>query len=127
MRLLTHNFLCCLACQSFPLCVQADELEVLSLEFNADFVRVMLARMDYEFLTNAFEGLRGKLEEMGGTVKSLPEKLEQVDLSDDSEDLRAIHYAIQEVAVRQGALVCSQCKREYAIREFIPDMVLQST
>ncbi|KAG8339287.1 hypothetical protein TRVL_09886 [Trypanosoma vivax] len=127
MRLLTHNFLYCLACQSFPLCVQADKLEVLSWEFNADFVRVMLARLDYEFITNAFEGLRGKLEEMGGTVKSLPEKLEQVDLSDDSEDLRAIHYAIQEVPVRLGALVFSQCKREYAIREFIPDMVLQGT
>ncbi|ORC84846.1 multifunctional methyltransferase subunit TRM112 [Trypanosoma theileri] len=124
MRLVTHNFLCCLECQGFPLELHDVQMEILPCEFDSTFVRLMLARMDYTFLLEAFNALKTQQEQLLETANPLPERLEDVDLSDDSEDLKAIHYVIQEVAVRQGRLVCSQCKREYPIRDFIPDMVL---
>ncbi|AAZ12546.1 hypothetical protein, conserved [Trypanosoma brucei gambiense DAL972] len=123
MRLLTHNFLCCIQCQSFPLQLQATELEVLASEYNPEFIRTMLARMDYTYLVEAFNSLRSQKQDQVDAGNVLPEKLEDVDLSDDSRDLKAVHYAIQDVAIREGALRCPQCKREYPIREFIPDMI----
>ncbi|KEG05824.1 multifunctional methyltransferase subunit TRM112 [Trypanosoma grayi] len=125
MRLLTHNFLCCLECQSFPLRVRGEEVEVLPCGFDAEFLRLMLARMDYTFAVDAFNALREQQPQLLGAAQALPATLAEVDLSDDSADLRAVHHAVQEVAVRGGGLVCGQCGREYPIRDFIPDMVLE--
>nr|CCC91585.1 conserved hypothetical protein [Trypanosoma congolense IL3000] len=124
MRLLTHNFLCCIQCQSFPLQLQATEVEVLECEFNAEFIRTMLARMDYGYLLGAFNALRAQKHTQLEKLSALPETIEDIDLADESEDLRALQYAIQCIAVREGKLRCPQCEREYPIREFIPDMII---
>ncbi|RNF18887.1 multifunctional methyltransferase subunit TRM112 [Trypanosoma conorhini] len=125
MRLLTHNFLCCLECQSFPLQLRDVEAEVQPCEFDSAFIRLMLARMDYGFIVEAFNAVKEQQQHLLGSARRPPETLEDVDLSEQSEDLKAIHHIVQEVAVRQGRLVCPQCQREYPIRDFIPDMVLE--
>ncbi|EAN94024.1 hypothetical protein C3747_10g1268c [Trypanosoma cruzi] len=125
MRLLTHNFLCCIECQSFPLQLRDVEVEVLPSEFNPAFIRLMLARMDYGFILAAFNAMKDGQQDLLESASHLPKSLEDVDLSDQSEDLKAIHHVVQEMAVRNGRLVCQQCQREYPIRDFIPDMVIE--
>lgn len=146
MRLLTQNFLACLKCESYPLRVTATELTEVSVERSDDFTRRMLARVDYGYLLQGYQDLRAAaataaaVEGQEGDseaseaaasaaaicahAKDLPATVEDVDLSDDSEDLKRIHYAINELAVRNGALTCESCGVKYNIREFIPNFVL---
>lgn len=133
MRLLTHNFLACLQCETFPLTLSASELEVLPVAFDAEFTRRMLARMDYAFLVAAFRALKEHHEDVlvegGGELYSkgddLPESLDGADLSDESPLLRLLHFAMNQIAVKNGEVTCSACGQVYGIHEFIPNFVIE--
>ncbi|KAG5486675.1 hypothetical protein LSCM1_07928 [Leishmania martiniquensis] len=136
MRLLTHNFLACLRCDTHPLLISASEMEEIAVAYDAEFTRRMLARVDYPSLRTTFNALREAHESVrvpshddndnGAKVAAsaeLPETIEGADLSDDSAFLRAAHYAMNVVAVRNGTLECSACKTVFSIRDFIPNFV----
>ena len=53
MRLLVHNMMCCLKCDSFPLKIEATEVENEEQDENKEFVLNMLQRVDYEALKGA--------------------------------------------------------------------------
>ncbi|CUG62097.1 Hypothetical protein, putative [Bodo saltans] len=123
MRLLTHNLLCCVKCQHYPLDVRATDIAPAEAPFDADFVRRMLNRVTYAYLVDAFESLHSHPALQ--SVASLPPTLEEVDLSDESTQLRDIHFALNAFAVRNGALTCSKCETTFPINEFIPNMLVE--
>ncbi|KAK7198011.1 Trm112p-like protein [Novymonas esmeraldas] len=144
MRLLTHNFLACLQCDTHPLHVSATEVADIPVEYDAEFTRRMLARVDYPSLRATFHELceahasvRGpspssgdngedgdaEASTMAAVAAQLPETLDGADLSDGSAILQLAHYALNVVAVRHGALECPACKSTFAIHDFIPNFV----
>ncbi|KAG5511146.1 hypothetical protein JKF63_07087 [Porcisia hertigi] len=140
MRLLTHNFLACLKCDTHPLLVSAAEVDEIPVEYNAEFTRRMLARVDYPSLRTTFHALReahGSLlgpcrdegtdaSEVPAASAELPETMEGVDLSDDSAFLITAHYAMNVVAVRNGTLECTGCNAKFLINDFIPNFVQET-
>lgn len=124
MRLLTHNLLCCLKCQSYPLTVEATDVAPAEAPFDADFVKRMLNRLCYSYLAEAFNDLRSKHIGLSGT-NPLPLTIEEVDLSDNSAVLRDIHFAMNAVAIRNGNLRCPKCETCYQIVEYIPNMLVE--
>jgi multifunctional methyltransferase subunit TRM112 len=125
MRLLTHNLLCCLKCQSYPLDIQADVVAPAEAAFDATFVRRMLARITYSYLVDAFNALREQHQSISMTA-AIPATVEEVtDLTDESAQLKAIHFAMNGVAVKNGKLKCAHCSMEYLIDDYIPNMVLE--
>ncbi|KAL7698164.1 Trm112p-like protein [Lotmaria passim] len=126
MRLLTHNFLACLQCNSYPLLITAAEVEEIPVEYDAEFTRRMLARVDYPSLRTTFHKLREAHASVRGHSEELPEVLEGADLSDESDFLKTAHYALNVIAVKNGTLQCPECKTTYAVNEFIPNFVLDA-
>lgn len=124
MRLLTHNLLCCIKCQHYPLDVVAIDVVPAEAPFDADFVRRMLNRINYSFLVSAFEGLRQSQPSLQHK-SSLPTTLEEVDLSDNSAALRDIHFALCAFAVKSGSLKCAKCETSFPINEYVPNMLVE--
>ncbi|OAX43793.1 Trm112p-domain-containing protein [Rhizopogon vinicolor AM-OR11-026] len=116
VRLITHNLLAChvkgCTTNNFPLVFQDVQVELQEAEFNPDFIRNMLSRLEWTALVNA-------AKQVGDT--SLP--LEQPDMMDD-ELLQKLHHALMEIHVIEGAMVCQNCKHVYPISNGIPNMLL---
>ena len=53
MRLLVHNMMCCLKCESFPLKIEATEVENEEQDENKEFILNVLQRIDYDALKSA--------------------------------------------------------------------------
>ncbi|EPY35811.1 multifunctional methyltransferase subunit TRM112 [Strigomonas culicis] len=125
MRLLSHNFLCCLQCDSYPLAIDATAVVAMDVAYDAEFTRRMLARMDYGYLVAAYRALALKFPDSvrGG---ALPDTIEGADLSDESEFLQVLHYAMNVIAVRDGELRCPSCSTRYMVSDFIPNFVLEN-
>ncbi|CCW61133.1 unnamed protein product [Phytomonas sp. EM1] len=129
MRLLTHNFITCLRCEAFPLEISASEVKIIPLEYDAEFTRCMLARIDWSYLLKAYHTLQTGHDVVRNGHEwgsfSLPMNLEDADFSDDSELLHALHYALNMVDVKSGVLRCAACETSYQINDFIPNFVLE--
>lgn len=126
MRLLTHNFLACLKCESYPLGVQASETASIDVAYDAEFTRRMLARIDYPSVVTTYHSLRNAHPSICGGSDTLPETVEGADLGDESQFLRTLHHALNVVAVKEGQLKCPQCQTTYAITQFIPNFLIES-
>lgn len=124
MRLLTHNLMCCIKCQHYPLAVEATEVAPAEAPFDDDFIRRMLNRICYDYLVEAFESLRTTQPGLQ-SKKALPATLEAVDLSESSDDLRDIHFALNAFAVKQGALKCTKCETRFPIVDYVPNMLVE--
>ncbi|CBY12194.1 unnamed protein product [Oikopleura dioica] len=118
MKLLTHNMM-----QShvkgisrrFPLLIKPETVRVVEQEFNPDFVRRMLGRIEYEALQQAMTWL--------GHEGKLPKDCPSED--ENNEDiLKAIHHALLEVEMVEGKLVCPESGREFPVKNGIPNMLL---
>ncbi|KAJ8585210.1 Trm112p-domain-containing protein [Rhizopogon salebrosus TDB-379] len=116
VRLITHNLLAChvkgCTTNNFPLVFQDVQVELQESEFNPDFVRNMLPRLEWTALVNA-------AQQVGDT--SLPP--EQPDMMDD-DLLQKLHHVLMEIHVTDGAMVCQNCKHVYPISNGIPNMLL---
>ncbi|OQR82834.1 hypothetical protein ACHHYP_15461 [Achlya hypogyna] len=119
MRLITHNMLYCNkkgVVNGFPLLLKAEETEVVASDFNADFVRKMLVKIDYA----AFHGAASSLNLADG----LPAVLSDADKTND-DVLKKVHHALLDVHVKKGTLVCPESGREFPIVDGIPNMLLR--
>ncbi|KAG2149263.1 hypothetical protein DEU56DRAFT_781357 [Suillus clintonianus] len=116
VRLITHNLLAChvkgCTTNNFPLVFQDVQVELQKAEFNPDFIRNMLSRLEWTALVNA-------AKQVGDT--SLP--LEEPDMMDD-ELLLKLHHVLMEIHVTDGAMVCQNCSHVYPISNGIPNMLL---
>ncbi|KIW98953.1 uncharacterized protein Z519_00616 [Cladophialophora bantiana CBS 173.52] len=153
MKLLTTNFLTCAvkACKSssasFPLHFKDAVLERTEIEFNPQFMRNILPRVNWEALTvTATElGLQAMVPEKnpsdlddGATdtkeddhpmdVEGDKQESEQggVQKEDgiDEEVLKKLHTLLLETGVSEGKLVCGNCGFEYPIKEGVGNFLL---
>jgi len=98
----------------FPFKIQARETKMTESEFDADIVRSMLGRLEYDALVATAASLG---------MSSLPPSYTPSDLEDDMF-LRAVHDVILDFHVEEGELVCPLCERKFPITMGIPNMLL---
>lgn len=114
MKLITHNLLTskCLkgVVNGYPLKLEVNEVKNVEVEFNADFVKRILPKLDYEVLRNTALSLGVEL----------PLEMEK---DDDPEFLNKVHHALMEVEVISGDLVCPETGRKFNIKDGIPNML----
>ncbi|KAF8597494.1 Trm112p-domain-containing protein [Ceratobasidium sp. AG-I] len=118
VRLLTHNVLACHAkgCTSnnFPLRFKDAQLVVRDAEFNPDFLKRFMPRLDWGALISS-------ARELGD--ESLPE-MQPAPGTEDDEFLQKLHHVLLEIDVSEGAMVCPNCQHAYMIMQSIPNMLL---
>ncbi|PFH48534.1 hypothetical protein AMATHDRAFT_149746 [Amanita thiersii Skay4041] len=116
VRLITHNLLAChvKGCTSnnFPLQFQDVSIEIREAEFNPDFLRGFIPKIEWKALVDT-------ARQLGDT--SLP--LEPPEMLDD-EFLKNLHHVLLEVHVEEGAMICPNCNHRYPISNGIPNMLL---
>ncbi|KZT30088.1 Trm112p-domain-containing protein [Neolentinus lepideus HHB14362 ss-1] len=116
VRLITHNLLAChvRGCNSnnFPLQFQDVQIGLREAEFNPDFLRGFLPKIEWNALVDS-------ARQLGDT--SLP--AEQPVMIDD-DFLKTLHHVLLEIHVEEGAMVCPNCKHVYPISNGIPNMLL---
>ena len=120
MKLLTHNLLKSNvkgAGTGFPLGIEVEQKEEVECEFDADFIRKMLGRLDWAALRKGAQAVVPDVR--------LPEALTP-ELKADEDFLRAVHHVLLEVEVVEGHLVCPDTGRRFRIAKGIPNMLLRS-
>jgi len=119
MRLITHNMLKCNIRgveDGYPLRIQAENIEIIESEFDADMIKSMILKINWPALISAcsdmaFTELNG-LEELNEEAKS------------DESVLRRIHKVLFDVHLLQGHLVCPTSGRKFPVKDGIPNMLL---
>ncbi|KZV67393.1 Trm112p-domain-containing protein [Peniophora sp. CONT] len=116
VRLITHNLLACHAkgctTNNFPLQIKDAQLALREAEFNADFLRGFIPRLEWGALVSA-------ARELGD--ESLP--LEPPEMLDD-EFLQKLHHVLLEIHIEEGSMTCPNCGHVYPISSGIPNMLL---
>ena len=112
MKLLTHNMLTskCIkvVVTGYPLIIEAKDVKVSEVEFNADFVSRILPKIDWECLVSAASQL--------GHSADLPVQA-PTDYQNDQEFLKKAHHVLLEVEVINGDLVCPETGRKFPVNE----------
>ncbi|VWU52311.1 multifunctional methyltransferase subunit TRM112, putative [Hepatocystis sp. ex Piliocolobus tephrosceles] len=120
MRLLTHNFLKCNeenCTGGYPLQIKLDDtssenVKILEQDFNKEFVKNVLSKVDYDVLYN--------------TAKQFGISLLFSYTSQHLEDegfLNSIHHALFKIHIMEGSLICPQCHVSFPIKDGIPNML----
>ncbi|XP_054254510.1 multifunctional methyltransferase subunit TRM112-like protein isoform X2 [Indicator indicator] len=114
MKLLTHNMLTSHVRGlkpggGFPLQIQASEVRVRPVPFNADFVARLVPRLHWAALLQAAESLP-------------PEP--SPGYEEDEAFLRRLHHLLLEVEVLEGVLQCPDSGRRFPISRGVPNMLL---
>ncbi|KAH9176367.1 Trm112p-domain-containing protein [Lactarius sanguifluus] len=111
VRLITHNLLACHAkgctTNNYPLKFSNVKLALREADFNPDFLRGFLPRIEWDALVQASR-------EIGDL--SLP--LEQPEMLDD-DLLKQLHHSAP-----RGSMTCPNCGHVYPISNGIPNMLL---
>ena len=87
-------------------------MEVEESEFNPDFVKHMLPKLDWAVFRDAARTLG---------APTLPDAAPEVP---DDAFLKAVHTALMDVHVKNGKLECPKCARQYPIVNGIPNLLL---
>ncbi|RHZ61864.1 hypothetical protein Glove_345g47 [Diversispora epigaea] len=119
MRLVTHNMLQChvRGCNvnNYPLQLSEVEIEIQETEFNSQFLRSMIRKLEWSALINS-------AREIG--ITTLPEVLPD---DFDEDFLRNIHRVLLETHIQQGKMTCPNCNHVYLVRDGIPNMLLNES
>ena len=109
MKLLTHNLLMCNAkkCGQYPLQLNAEKTEELEVEYNEDFVKGILPKLDYPVIVEQARRLN----------IGLPLTIEEV-------DLKLLHKVLLGIEVVDGNMTCEKCSHIFSISDGIPNMLL---
>ncbi|KAH0920368.1 hypothetical protein HID58_028028 [Brassica napus] len=116
MRLIVHNMLTCNikgVINKFPLRIEAEKVIKKEVDFNPDFLRHMLAKIEWKALV---DGARS----MGYT--ELPDHAPA--LESDEPFLRKFHHALLELNLEEGSLVCQESGRKFPVEKRVPNMLL---
>ncbi|KAK3230886.1 hypothetical protein Dsin_002767 [Dipteronia sinensis] len=118
MRLLTHNMLSSNikgVTNGFPLGIEVEKVIEKQVDFNPDFLKNMLLKIEWKALVDASRSL-GYAE--------LPEEAPESSVIDSDDFLRKLHHALLELHLEEGALVCPQTGRKFPVNKGIPNMLL---
>ncbi|XP_059693418.1 multifunctional methyltransferase subunit TRM112-like protein [Haemorhous mexicanus] len=114
MKLLTHNLLSSHVPGlrpggGFPLRIEAAEVRVRPVPFNAAFVSRLVPRLRWDALREAAESVP-------------PEPTPGYEA--DEEFLRRLHHVLLEVEVLEGSLQCPDSGRRFPISRGVPNLLL---
>ncbi|KAI0317815.1 hypothetical protein OF83DRAFT_1171671 [Amylostereum chailletii] len=116
VRLITHNLLAChvkgCTTNNFPLQLKDVKLAERATDFNSDFIRGFIPKIEWSALVATARDL-GDL--------SLP--LEAPEMLDD-EFLKRLHHVLLEIHIEEGTMTCPNCGHVYPISNGIPNMLL---
>ncbi|KAG8525445.1 uncharacterized protein KY384_009089 [Bacidia gigantensis] len=139
MKILTVNFLTCAvkACKStaasFPLHFKDAELEQAEIEYNPEFLKNILPRIDWEaFKTTAaelgFSEVPAAKPTPGADLVALDDDHVVTSKQDEADQkvMRDLHTLLLETEVMEGKMVCGNCGHEYRIKEGIANFLLPS-
>ncbi|KIY70054.1 Trm112p-domain-containing protein [Cylindrobasidium torrendii FP15055 ss-10] len=116
VRLMTHNLLACHAkgctTNNFPLALKDVQIELRESDFNPDFLKGFLPKLDWPALVLAARQLGDE---------TLP--LQQPEMLDD-EFLKNLHHVLLEIHIEEGSMTCPNCAHVYPISNGIPNMLL---
>ncbi|XP_035685671.1 multifunctional methyltransferase subunit TRM112-like protein [Branchiostoma floridae] len=118
MRLLTHNMLTSHVkgvTNGYPLKLQAENIKVMSVDFNPEFVARMIPKLEWQALVQAAESI--------GHLGDLPREL-MPEYESNEEFLKMAHHVLMEVEVIEGNLECPETGRKFPIKNGIPNMLL---
>lgn len=119
MKLLAHNFLASAFLKGvttgYPLKLFGSKVEVKPQEFNGDFVRRMLGKLEWT-------ALKGAADSVGHGADLPTSAPADTELSD--EILRRVHHVLLEVEVVDGYLECPESGRKFPIKNGIPNMLV---
>ncbi|XP_028404135.1 multifunctional methyltransferase subunit TRM112-like protein [Dendronephthya gigantea] len=118
MRVLTHNMLMSNikgVKNGYPLLIEALDITINEVEFNAQFISRMIPRLDWSAVVQAAKQL-GKGEDFPCEV--VP------DFENDEDFLRKAHHILLEVEVQKGFLICPETSRKFPVENGIPNMLL---
>ena len=119
MKLLTHNMLACNikgVKNGYPFKIEPTKVETTQADFDPEFLRNMWSRMQYPVLREA-------AIQMGFT--DLPEEATEAMLQDDEDFQKAFHYALLEIKLEEGALICPETGRRFPVSKGIPNLLLR--
>lgn len=141
MKVITANFVTCAVkdCKtspaSYPLHFHDAELELQELEFQPEFIRNVIPRIDWD-------GLRVTASEVLFLLRptkkfvltrsvqlgfpSLPETKPEGEALNSDQTLKDLHRLLLETQVMEGKLICGNCGHEYVIKEGIANFLLPS-
>jgi len=115
---MTHNFLTSKflkgVSSGYPLLLTATDKQISTQEFNVDFVKRILPRLDYPALKIAADSV--------GEGDNLPDTIGDT-WQEDEPLMRAIHRVLVEVEINEGELKCPETGRIFAIKNGIPNML----
>lgn len=118
MKLMTHNFLSSKflkgVVNGYPLLLSATKTEVKDFDYNEQFVKKIVPKLDYGALRQAAESI--------GEAEGLPPEIGN-DWEKDETLLRKLHHVLVSVEVLEGELKCPETGRIFPIREGIPNML----
>ncbi|XP_019355068.1 multifunctional methyltransferase subunit TRM112-like protein [Alligator mississippiensis] len=120
MKLLTHNLLTSHVRGlrpggGYPLGIQATEVKLSPVDFNAQFVARMVPKVQWAALLQAAQSL--------GHGSDLPPE-PAPGYESDEDFLRRLHHVLLEVEVVEGILRCPDSGHEFPITKGIPNMLL---
>eukprot|EP01035_Chromulina_nebulosa_P023674 gene23674-30704_t len=117
MRLLTHNSLRCVAKEAtlgYPLIIRIDEMGIVEVNYNRDFIVHLMPSLNWEGL---------KLASSAIGLRDFPDSFSENLLSDE-DFLRAMHNLLLEIEIKTGSLTCPDTKKTFLIENGIPNMKL---
>ncbi|GAM20874.1 hypothetical protein SAMD00019534_040490, partial [Acytostelium subglobosum LB1] len=117
MKILTYNMMACTKRQcvgrGFPLKLEVKDVVTLNQEFNHEFVKNIMSKLDWNGIQMAAKQFNIQLGEV--TDKS----------HEDEEFLKNLYNLLCNVKVMTGTLTCPNCQRVYLIDQGIPNMLLK--
>ncbi|KAG6826541.1 hypothetical protein H0H92_015423 [Tricholoma furcatifolium] len=116
VRLITHNLLAChvkgCTTNNFPLQLRDVQIELREAEFNPDFLKGFMPKLEWKALVDAARQL--------GDATLPPEVPEML----DDDFLKNIHHVLLEIHIEEGIMTCPNCKHDYPVLNGIPNMLL---
>jgi len=116
MRLFTHNLLRCNiknVKSGYPLKIEVVKLEEREEEFNPEFLKNILPKINWSVLVQAAAAFKVEL----------PATVTPADLATEALQ-RRLHHALVEVELVEGFLVCPETGRKFPVTKGIPNMLL---
>lgn len=99
----------------YPFKIEADTVETRDVDFDPDFLRHIFPRIQWHALKEATDTIAPEI--------CLPDEVREEMLENDVF-LQKLHHALLEVYVEEGALVCPETGRRFAISNGIPNLLL---
>ncbi|KAL3071302.1 hypothetical protein niasHS_014009 [Heterodera schachtii] len=122
MKLLLHNFFSSNflkgVTNGYPLLLRATKIERIDgTEFNGDFVKKMMPRLDYPALLQAAKAVDER------AADELPKEL-GTDWEKDDDFLKKVHSLLVSYEIVEGELECPESHRIFNIKEGIPNFLV---